>query len=78
MIAASGSAATLARLRLEARAAQETYEALYDGDLTWQDFRPEMTCGDRQQAAIDEAWQEAREAQDTLDRALADDLAAQL
>jgi hypothetical protein len=70
MIAVSGTVTTRAELRREAEAAQDTYEALYAGNLTWRDWRPELACGDRQDIAVDEAWQEAREALEALNRAL--------
>lgn len=65
----SGTVATLAELRIEAAAAREIHEGLYSGDLTWHDWRPELTCGDRQAVAIDESWQEMREAAEALARA---------
>lgn len=70
MITQSGTVASLAELELEARAMQEMHEALYAGEATWRDWRPELTCPDRQDAATDESFQEMQEARAAYERAL--------
>lgn len=69
MITRSGTVLSLPQLRTEARDARALYEALLTGEASWRDIRPEYTAGDRQSLAIDEAYQQMREAEQALARA---------